>query len=35
LPGWTVAGVAESPITGPEGNKEFLLGATFTSLDPG
>jgi 23S rRNA (cytidine1920-2'-O)/16S rRNA (cytidine1409-2'-O)-methyltransferase len=32
LPGWTVAGVVESPITGPEGNKEFLLGATFTSL---
>jgi 23S rRNA (cytidine1920-2'-O)/16S rRNA (cytidine1409-2'-O)-methyltransferase len=31
LPGWSVAGVAESPITGPEGNKEFLLGATFTS----
>jgi 23S rRNA (cytidine1920-2'-O)/16S rRNA (cytidine1409-2'-O)-methyltransferase len=31
LPGWTVAGVVESPITGPEGNKEFLLGATFTS----
>jgi 23S rRNA (cytidine1920-2'-O)/16S rRNA (cytidine1409-2'-O)-methyltransferase len=30
-PGWTVAGVVESPITGPEGNKEFLLGATFTS----
>ena len=30
LPGWTVAGVAESPITGPEGNKEFLLGAYFT-----
>jgi 23S rRNA (cytidine1920-2'-O)/16S rRNA (cytidine1409-2'-O)-methyltransferase len=30
LPGWTVEGVAESPITGPEGNKEFLLGATFT-----
>jgi 23S rRNA (cytidine1920-2'-O)/16S rRNA (cytidine1409-2'-O)-methyltransferase len=26
-PGWTVDGVAESPITGPEGNKEFLLGA--------
>ena len=26
-PGWTVAGVIESPITGPEGNKEFLLGA--------
>ena len=31
LPGWTVAGVVESPITGPEGNKEFLLGATFTA----
>jgi 23S rRNA (cytidine1920-2'-O)/16S rRNA (cytidine1409-2'-O)-methyltransferase len=30
LPGWTVAGVTESPITGPEGNKEFLLGATLT-----
>jgi 23S rRNA (cytidine1920-2'-O)/16S rRNA (cytidine1409-2'-O)-methyltransferase len=29
LPGWAVAGVAESPITGPEGNKEFLLGARF------
>jgi 23S rRNA (cytidine1920-2'-O)/16S rRNA (cytidine1409-2'-O)-methyltransferase len=25
--GWTVAGVAESPITGPEGNREFLLAA--------
>ncbi|MEO7654741.1 MAG: SAM-dependent methyltransferase, partial [Sphingomicrobium sp.] len=25
--GWTVVGVTESPITGPEGNKEFLLGA--------
>ena len=30
LPGWTVAGIAESPITGPEGNKEFLLGARLT-----
>lgn len=27
LPGWTVLGIAESPITGPEGNKEFLIGA--------
>ena len=27
LPGWQVAGVVASPITGPEGNKEFLLGA--------
>ncbi len=25
-PGWTVLGIAESPITGPEGNKEFLIG---------
>ena len=32
LPGWLVAGVVESPITGPEGNKEFLLGAALTSL---
>ena len=29
LPGWVVDGVVESPITGPEGNKEFLLGARF------
>ncbi|MDR3528982.1 MAG: TlyA family RNA methyltransferase [Rhodopila sp.] len=29
LPGWTVEGVVESPITGPEGNKEFLLGASL------
>ena len=26
--GWSVLGVTESPITGLEGNKEFLLGAT-------
>ena len=26
--GWTVVGVEPSPITGPEGNVEFLLGAT-------
>jgi 23S rRNA (cytidine1920-2'-O)/16S rRNA (cytidine1409-2'-O)-methyltransferase len=25
LPGWQVLGLAESPITGPEGNKEFLI----------
>ncbi|MFM2041792.1 MAG: hypothetical protein RLY86_368 [Pseudomonadota bacterium] len=25
-PGWTVLGVTESPITGPEGNREFLIG---------
>ncbi len=29
-PGWTVLGVEESPITGPEGNREFLLGAVRT-----
>jgi 23S rRNA (cytidine1920-2'-O)/16S rRNA (cytidine1409-2'-O)-methyltransferase len=27
LPGWTVLGLVESPITGPEGNKEFLIAA--------
>lgn len=27
LPDWHVLGVIESPITGPEGNKEFLIGA--------
>jgi len=25
--GWTVLGLAESPITGPEGNREFLVAA--------
>jgi 23S rRNA (cytidine1920-2'-O)/16S rRNA (cytidine1409-2'-O)-methyltransferase len=28
LPGWRVLGVEPSPITGPEGNREFLIGAT-------
>ena len=27
LPGWEVQGIEESPITGPEGNHEFLIGA--------
>ena len=27
LPGWRVLGVADSPITGPEGNREFLIAA--------
>jgi 23S rRNA (cytidine1920-2'-O)/16S rRNA (cytidine1409-2'-O)-methyltransferase len=27
LPGWSVLGVTESPILGPEGNKEFLIAA--------
>jgi 23S rRNA (cytidine1920-2'-O)/16S rRNA (cytidine1409-2'-O)-methyltransferase len=26
--GWTIDGIATSPITGPEGNVEFLVGAT-------
>ncbi|MBI2255256.1 MAG: TlyA family RNA methyltransferase [Proteobacteria bacterium] len=27
LPGWSVLGIVESPILGPEGNKEFLIAA--------
>jgi 23S rRNA (cytidine1920-2'-O)/16S rRNA (cytidine1409-2'-O)-methyltransferase len=27
LPGWRVQGITESPITGPEGNREFLIAA--------
>jgi 23S rRNA (cytidine1920-2'-O)/16S rRNA (cytidine1409-2'-O)-methyltransferase len=27
--GWTVLGIERSPITGPEGNVEFLIGATL------
>ncbi len=27
LPGWSVLGIEPSPITGPEGNREFLLAA--------
>ncbi|HET8728639.1 MAG TPA: SAM-dependent methyltransferase, partial [Alphaproteobacteria bacterium] len=29
LPGWRVLGVAESPIKGPEGNIEFLIGGAY------
>lgn len=29
LPGWFVDGVVESPITGPEGNREFMIGARY------
>ncbi len=29
--GWSVAGITPSPITGPEGNVEFLVGATKRS----
>jgi 23S rRNA (cytidine1920-2'-O)/16S rRNA (cytidine1409-2'-O)-methyltransferase len=31
--GWTVLGVTPSPITGPEGNVEFLLGADKNARD--
>ncbi|MSO91362.1 MAG: TlyA family RNA methyltransferase [Acetobacteraceae bacterium] len=30
-PGWTVLGITASPITGPEGNHEFLLAAKLQS----
>ena len=30
LPGWRVLGISESPITGPKGNKEFLIAAKRT-----
>ncbi len=28
-PGWSVLGIVESPIKGPEGNREFLIGGHF------
>jgi 23S rRNA (cytidine1920-2'-O)/16S rRNA (cytidine1409-2'-O)-methyltransferase len=31
LPGWTVLGVTESPILGPEGNREFLIAGRRTA----
>jgi len=31
--GWRCVGVAESPITGPEGNVEFLMGAVNDRTD--
>ncbi len=31
LPGWQVLGICPSPITGAEGNREFLLAGRFTS----
>ncbi|HWK48068.1 MAG TPA: TlyA family RNA methyltransferase [Stellaceae bacterium] len=33
-PGWSVLGIAESPILGPEGNKEFLIAGRHTPRDP-
>lgn len=35
LPGWRVLGIEESPITGPEGNREFLIGAAFGEAETG
>jgi 23S rRNA (cytidine1920-2'-O)/16S rRNA (cytidine1409-2'-O)-methyltransferase len=31
LPGWAVLGITESPITGPDGNREFLIAARKAS----
>jgi 23S rRNA (cytidine1920-2'-O)/16S rRNA (cytidine1409-2'-O)-methyltransferase len=31
LPAWQVLGVTDSPITGPEGNREFLIAALCTA----
>lgn len=33
LPGWRVLGITDSPILGPEGNKEFLIGASRSADD--
>ncbi len=33
LPGWRVLGITDSPILGPEGNKEFLIGARRSADD--
>ncbi|MBV9812961.1 MAG: TlyA family RNA methyltransferase, partial [Acetobacteraceae bacterium] len=35
LDGWTVLGITESPITGPEGNKEFLIAAVRSPHERG
>jgi 23S rRNA (cytidine1920-2'-O)/16S rRNA (cytidine1409-2'-O)-methyltransferase len=32
--GWRVEGIVESPITGPEGNVEFLLAARSGAAAP-
>lgn len=33
-PGWTVEGLCDSPITGPEGNKEFLIVGRYSACAP-
>ena len=32
LPGWRVLGITPSPITGPEGNREFLIAASRANV---
>ncbi len=34
LPGWSVLGITDSPITGPEGNREFLIAARRGPFTP-
>ncbi len=34
LPGWRVLGITESPIIGPEGNREFLIAAELAGNEP-
>jgi len=33
-PGWSVIGITPSPITGPEGNVEFLIAARYGAHEP-
>ena len=33
IPGWSIIGITESPITGSKGNKEFLIGARYSTTD--
>jgi 23S rRNA (cytidine1920-2'-O)/16S rRNA (cytidine1409-2'-O)-methyltransferase len=35
LAGWSVLGIEPSPITGPEGNREFLIAARLVAQAPG
>ena len=34
MPGWTIMGIEPSPITGPEGNREFLIAARRSAGQP-
>jgi 23S rRNA (cytidine1920-2'-O)/16S rRNA (cytidine1409-2'-O)-methyltransferase len=33
-PRWSVLGIVESPVLGPEGNKEFLIAARTAAVEP-